>query len=231
MADADDPLSRPDRTSTLEAGLHAVAAPIAELITGRHRRGAASAVVEANARLTSTTGIVLLVLLAAEGVTILSIRRLLPLHYFIGLLLIPPVVLKLASTGWRFAHYYLGSRDYRVAGPPAPVLRLLGPLVVISTIVVLATGVELWLFGFRFGDGWLTAHKASFVIWLGAMAIHVIGHLERAPALALRDLVNRPRLAGQTTRQAWIAGSLVMGAVLAASIFVVQSPFVVPFDR
>jgi hypothetical protein len=54
---------------------------------------------EGNARLTASTGVVLLVLLAVEGVTILAIRPLLSLHVFIGLMLIPPVVLKRATTG------------------------------------------------------------------------------------------------------------------------------------
>lgn len=191
--------------------------------------GAAS--VEGNARLTALAGIVLLVLLAAEGVTILSIRRLLPLHYFIGLLLIPPVLLKLGSTGWRFARYYMGDPVYRAAGPPLLLLRLAGPVAVASTVAVLATGVELWLFGDRYGLGWLTAHKASFVIWFGAMAIHVLGHLERAPALALRDLVNRPRIRGRVSRQAVTLGSVLMGLVLALATLLVQSPFAAPVDH
>ena len=51
--------------------------------------------VEANGRLTTMTGVALFVLLAAEGITILRIHRLLPAHFFIGLLLIPPVALKM----------------------------------------------------------------------------------------------------------------------------------------
>lgn len=191
--------------------------------------GAAS--VEGNARLTALAGIVLLVLLAAEGLTILSIRRLLPLHYFIGLLVIPPVLLKLGSTGWRFTRYYLGDARYRAAGPPALLLRVTGPVVVVSTVAVLLTGVELWLFGDRFGTGWLTAHKGSFVIWFGAMAIHVLGHLERAPALAVRDVANRPRLRGRVSREAVTLGSVFMGIVLALAVFAVQSPFVVPLEH
>lgn len=187
--------------------------------------------VEGNARLTAVTGIVLLVLLAAEGVTILSIRRLLPAHYFIGLLVIPPVLLKLGSTGWRFSRYYLGDSRYRAAGPPAPLLRLAGPVVVVSTVAVLLTGVELWLFGDRYGLGWLTAHKASFVMWFGAMAIHVLGHLERAPTLTMREIVNRPRLRGRVSRQAVMLGSVLMGLVLASATFIVQSPFVVPLEH
>lgn len=187
--------------------------------------------VEGNARLTALVSIVLLVLLAAEGFTILSIHRLLPLHLFIGLLVIPPVLLKLGSTGWRFARYYRGDPSYRRAGPPPLLLRATGPIVIASTIAVLATGVELWLFGDRFGLGWLIAHKLSFVIWFVVMAIHVLGHLERAPALALRDLVNRPRIRGRATRQAITLGSVLMGVVLAFATLLVQSPFVAPLDR
>jgi len=68
---------------------------------------------DANARLTSSTALVLLVLLAVEGVTVLRVGSLLTLHVFIGMLLVPPVLVKLASTFWRFAKYYSGSREYR----------------------------------------------------------------------------------------------------------------------
>src|SRR6516162_11181634 len=82
--------------------------------------------VEANARLTGSTAAVLLVLLAAEGVTVLSVHSLLTPHVFIGMLLVPPVLLKVGSTGWRFVRYYRGSGAYRRKGPPPLLLRLLG---------------------------------------------------------------------------------------------------------
>src|SRR5205823_3919476 len=88
---------------------------------------------DGNERLTAASGAVLFLLLAAEGVTILSIGQLLSPHVFIGMLLIPPVALKLASTGWRFARYYRGTREYREKGPPLLPLRLLAPVVVAST--------------------------------------------------------------------------------------------------
>jgi hypothetical protein len=72
---------------------------------------------EGNARLIGLTGLVLLVLLAIEGVTILDIRPLLPVHVFVGLLLIPPVALKLAATGYRLARYYLRTVEYVRKGP------------------------------------------------------------------------------------------------------------------
>ena len=99
--------------------------------------------VDGNERLTAASGAVLLALLAAEGVTILFIRPLFPEHVFVGLLLIPPVALKLASTGWRFLRYYRGHRAYRLRGAPLLPLRLLAPLVVASTVAVFATGVAL----------------------------------------------------------------------------------------
>ena len=76
-----------------------------------------------NERLTTSTGLVLLVLLAVETLTTLSLRSYLSVHIFLGLLLLPPVALKLASTGWRFVRYYTNSRPYRLAGPPRLLLR------------------------------------------------------------------------------------------------------------
>ena len=74
--------------------------------------------VAGNARLTGAVAVALLVLLAAEGVTIPFIGQLLGPHMFIGLLLIPPVALKLASTGYRFARYYTHDEPYVRKGPP-----------------------------------------------------------------------------------------------------------------
>ena len=101
--------------------------------------------VEANARLTGMTAALLLVLLAVEGVTILRIGRLLTLHVLIGMVVVPPVLLKIGSTTWRFARYYLGSPEYRRKGPPPAILRLLGPFLVVLTLAVLGSGIALLL--------------------------------------------------------------------------------------
>jgi hypothetical protein len=62
---------------------------------------------DGNERLTAATGIVLLVLTIIELATILfGLHQFLSLHVFVGLVLLPPVLLKLASTGWRFSRYY-----------------------------------------------------------------------------------------------------------------------------
>jgi hypothetical protein len=182
--------------------------------------------VEANARLTGVTAAVLFVLLAAVGVTVLSVRRHLPAHFFFGLLLVPPVLLKMASTGYRFARYYAGDPDYRRAGPPSLFMRLLAPLVVLSTLVVLGTGIELWLFGLRFGSVWIAAHRLSFLVWLAVMALHVLGYLDRAQALTVADFAAGDGVPGRITRRSLLAASLVVGLALAAITLVWPGPFV-----
>jgi hypothetical protein len=55
------------------------------------------------------------------------------------------------------------------------VLRLLGPVVVILTLM-LASCVALLLVGRSWLPPLLKVHKASFLLWFGAMTIHVLGH-------------------------------------------------------
>ena len=155
--------------------------------TGLHRASQveprASGGAAGNERLTAMTGAVLLVLLAAEGFTILSLRQLLTPHFFIGMLLLGPVALKAGSTIYRFARYYTGSAPYRRKGPPAPLLRLLGPVVIASTAGVFGTGIMLAVVGPAGRQPWLFLHKASFAIWFCAMTIHVLAYLPRLPRL------------------------------------------------
>jgi hypothetical protein len=100
-----------------------------------------------NERLTAATGVLLLVLLAVIGVTIIRLGALLWVHLFVGMLLLPPVLLKMGSTGYRFARYYTANPAYREKGPPATPMRLLAPFVVISTVVVMGSGVALLFAG------------------------------------------------------------------------------------
>src|SRR5215472_14816813 len=143
---------------------------------------------EANRRLTAVTAAVLLVLLAVECVTAFRIRQSLPVHFFVGLLLVPPILLKLGSTGYRFARYWLGDPRYRRAGPPPLELRLLAPVVVVATVALFGSGVELWLFGLRFGPVWLTIHADSFLVWFFATGAHVLGHLDGTRRRTLAEL-------------------------------------------
>jgi hypothetical protein len=132
------------------------------------------------------TGAVLLVLLAVEGYTILRIGRLLTLHVFLGMLLLGPVTLKAGSVLYRFARYYTGSEPYRRKGPPAPLLRVVGPINMLLTACVFGTGIMLAVTGpSNYGGptGWLQLHRLSFIAWLFFMAVHVLAYVWRLPAI------------------------------------------------
>jgi hypothetical protein len=168
---------------------------------------------EGNARLTALTGLALLVLLAAEGATIPFVRQLLTLHVFLGLLLIPPVLLKMVTTGWRFLRYYTGDPGYVAKGPPSAVMRLfVAPLVIASTVVLFGTGVLLAIER-PHGGAVLGLHKASFLVWFWAMSAHVLGHVLKVPGLARADLDRV--LPGSGARQLIVAGAVVAGLVVA----------------
>ena len=181
------------------------------------------------------TGAVLLVLLAVEGFTILRVGRLLTLHFFLGMLLLGPVALKAGSVIYRFVRYYTGSAPYRSKGPPALLLRLLGPVIILLTACVFGSGVMLAVTGPRQGP-WLLLHKASFILWFCAMAIHVLAYVPRLPRLLAAEArgVARPGgaagwnaggwrharramevLGGRGTRLLLLTASLLAGLVIA----------------
>ncbi len=171
---------------------------------------------DGNERLTAASAVVLLVLLAAEGLTLLAIRQLLLPHVFLGFLLIPPVLLKLASTGWRMTAYYRGAEEYLRRGPPAALLRLLvAPIVVASTVALFATGIAVVALGRR--GLLLGLHKASFIVWFAAMSVHVLAHVLELPRLVAVDWWRGDGLSGRRLRQAVVAGALVAGLVAAVA--------------
>ena len=110
-----------------------------------------------NERLTAMTGAVLLVLFVAECLTLLNIGNLLTLHVFLGMLLLGPVGLKIGSTLWRFTRYYTGSAAYVRRGLPASLQRVTGPLVILTTVAVLGTGIMLVVVGPGNGSWWRPA--------------------------------------------------------------------------
>jgi len=182
---------------------------------------------EGNARLTGATAALLLVLLAAEGLTVLQVGSLLTPHVVIGMVLVPFVAVKIASTGWRMARYYLGDAAYRERGAPPIILRLLGPVVVLLTVLLFASGIVLLFVPHSLRQGTMFVHKASFVLWFGAMTIHVLGHVLETSRLAPADLMSRTRsqVRGAGARL-WVqAACLVVGVLLA----VVTAPTVGPW--
>jgi len=164
-----------------------------------------------NEQLTALAGILLIVFLAVEGATLLDLRALLTVHAFVGMFLLPVVALKLGSTGWRMARYYLGKEEYVRRGPPAFPLRVVvAPVVVASTLVVFGTGVYLLAVHETQGTA-VGLHKASFVVWFVSTSIHVLARLARMLA-ALRS-----RYPGLAVRLGVVAVTLVAGAAVATA--------------
>lgn len=143
----------------------------------QHKGGPLGGGIEGNERLTVLTGVLLVLVTAAVGVTIVRIGQLLWEHLFIGLMLIGPVALKFASTGYRFVRYYTHDPVYRRKGPPFIALRLLAPLVVLATLALMGTGVALLFTGRDTGVPLVLFHKVAFIVWIALVAVHVLGHL------------------------------------------------------
>lgn len=177
---------------------------------------------EGNERLTALTGVVLLLLFAAEGFTLLRLSTLLYWHYLLGFLLVGPVCLKIGSTVYRFSRYYTRHQPYLRKGPPQPLLRVLGPFIVLSTIAVIGTGVILGIqdqphvYG---GYSLLFLHKLSFVGWAALMTVHVLAYLPRLPRLLAADAFPgraARAVGGRGLRYSLVLLSLGAGAVVAA---------------
>lgn len=173
-----------------------------------------------NAKLTAWAGLLLLAGFLAECFTLLSLQAMLTAHFLIGGILIPLVLLKTGTTGWRIARYYLGNPPYRTAGPPPLLLRILGPLVVLTGLAVLGSGLALIPLGDSSVNSLvtvaghsidpLTLHKLCFVLWLVVTGVHVLART--VPALQL--VSGRPRshgrVPGRGARAAAIAVTLAI---------------------
>jgi hypothetical protein len=180
-------------------------APVAAFgIARRWRSGG----IRGNELLTSAIAVVLVVLLAAEGVTVLQLRGLVDEHMFIGLVLMPPVVLKLASTGYRFVRYYTGSRAYTAKGAPRLLLRVLAPVLVIATIALFASGVLMLAAGHN-SRSLLQIHQVSAIVWVTVFAVHVLAYGPRV----VRSLTTALR----ATRENAVPGAGVRGILVASA--------------
>jgi len=174
---------------------------------------------EGNEILTSATAALLILLLAAEGITIIRMGGLVSVHMFIGLLLIPPMLLKIASVGYRFVRYYTGARAYREKGPPLLPLRLLAPVLVASTVGVLATGVWLLLLGHQ-SDQVLQLHQIAFIVFGVVFAIHFLAYVPRMVRSLRADWgpIRRQAIPGTGLRGMLVAAALGAGLALALTL-------------
>jgi hypothetical protein len=184
----------------------------------RGQRGAAAGT-DGNAILTSAAAVVLVGLLAAEGITIVHMRGLLSAHMFIGLVLIPPVLLKLGSTGYRMLRYYTGSTAYRAKGPPLLPLRLMAPLLAASTVAVLASGVLMLAAGSK-SHTVLTIHKLGAIVFGLVLAVHLLAYAPRVVRSLRTDWgqARRHAVPGAGASATLVAAAAGGGAALALAL-------------
>jgi hypothetical protein len=97
-----------------------------------------------------------------------------------------------------------------------PLLRLLGPVVIATSVGVIGSGVALAIVG-PGPSIWLFAHKAFFVLWLGAMTIHVVAYAPKLPRLLLSRLTAY-RLAEQAPPTDHFRAGAVAQALLAPEL-------------
>jgi hypothetical protein len=168
-----------------------------------------------NQRLTAITGALLLMLFGAEVITTLLMGSLFGLHFFLGMVLVGPVCLKIGSTLWRFIRYYTGSAPYVRRGPPPMPQRVLGPALILTSAGVLGTGVLLAFNGPGSSSGKL--HQLFFYLWLIVVIIHVVHYLPRLPQLMAARPADRALQAVAGSRARWLllAASIALGLILA----------------
>jgi hypothetical protein len=169
-----------------------------------------------NEQLTAANGVLLVLLFAVIGVTILRVRQLISVHLFVGLLLLGPVALKMASTGYRFVRYYTRDEVYREKGPPETGLRLIAPVVVLTTVAIFVSGIVLLFVGPAHRGSLVMIHKVSFIVWVVFVGVHILGHLPSyGSALRAAPMTAAGGSAGAAGRVISIAGALVAGVVVA----------------
>ena len=184
---------------------------------------------DGNKRLTAAVGVLLLAPVLLEIATVLlGVHTFMSWHVFVGIALIPLVVLKLATTGWRFVRYYTRSRAYVAHGPPQPAMRLLAPLLVVATVVLFGSGVAM---GFLHGHMLQIArrlHGPASVVWLVLLGVHVLVYFGRALRSTASDVrrTEQPPVRGKTARLYGLATAVVCGLVIGAAFAPAQHRWV-----
>ncbi|HSC51917.1 MAG TPA: hypothetical protein VLD16_16765 [Gaiellaceae bacterium] len=171
-----------------------------------------------NARLIAALGVLVLAPVLVElAMIVLGVHSFMSLHVFVGLTLIPAVLLKLASTGWRFARYYTRSDAYVDHGAPQPAMRLLAPLFVAATVVLFSSGVAM---GLVHGQALVVArrlHGPASVVWLVLFGVHALVYLRRALTDSGREIGARRSVPGRRRRGYLLTAAVAAGVVVGAA--------------
>jgi hypothetical protein len=178
-----------------------------------------------NERLTALVSLVLLVLIIVELVTSALLRIWLPAHTVVGVLLVGPLLVKIGSTGWRFLRYYTRAPAYVRRGPPPLVLRVLGPVLLVTTLVMVGSGIGLVVTGPI--QPFLLAHVFSALAWLPLMTVHSLTHLQQVPRHLVDDWSSRlgsHSQVGRGLRLGTNLGALLLGVIAAVLLLPAAAP-------
>jgi hypothetical protein len=181
-----------------------------------------------NARLTALVSLVLLVLIMVELVTSAFLRLWLPAHTVVGVLLAGPLLVKMGSTGWRFLRYYTRAPAYVHRGPPPLVLRVLGPVLLVTTLVMVGSGIGLVVTGPL--QPFLLTHVFSALLWLPLIAVHSLAHLQQVKRSIASDWSSRlgSRFhVGRGLRLGTNLGALLLGVIAVVLLFPAATPLFV----
>jgi hypothetical protein len=181
-----------------------------------------------NERLTALAGAALLALLAVEVVTSIRLRTLLSAHVVVGVVLAGPLAVKLGGTGYRFVRYYTRSPSYVRRGPPHLALRVLGPLLVATALVVVGSGIGLMVTGPRNAGLLLPLHGFSVLVFFPLMAIHLVAHLLATPRLVADEWssVSAALAPGRGIRMGVTLGALMLGVLGAMLLLPTTTPWI-----
>ena len=212
---------------SLESGDSPVRTSVPTSMDGENGEGRSGVV--GNERLTALAGAVLLVLILVELVSSASLHAGLAIHIFVGVGLSGPLVVKIGSTFYRFLRYYTRSPAFVRRGPPRLALRVLAPLLIATTLVVIGSGIGLVVTGPRSAGPLLPLHGLSVLVWLPLIAIHVFAYLWRTLRSLADDWSKHPDRSEHLARGLRLGmnlGTLLGGAIAALLVL----PFAAPWS-
>ena len=181
-----------------------------------------------NERLTALAGGILLALIVVELVTTARLRAFMAAHVVVGMLLAGPLVVKLGSTGYRFVRYYTRSSAYVRRGPPQLALRVLGPLLVATTLVVVGSGIGLMVTGPDHAGPLLPLHGFSVLVFIPLTALHLVAHILATPRLVADDwrTASTALAPGREIRMGVNLGALGLGVLGAIFLLPTTTPWI-----
>lgn len=120
--------------------------------------------------------------------------------------------------------YYSGKPAYVDAGPPPIPLRLLGPLVVASTLALLGSGVQLVIVGedsarqsttlLGLSVSWLALHQAAFACWAVVTGLHVLARFLLAVRLTRAGVIGHVGTGLRATTAVAVVAASVLVSLL-----------------